>query len=452
MSEVLHQLPFSSLAITVLFLPLFIAAKILTRDYKIRLKETIFIIIASFIGSIAFNINRALALDGFNIQIIEDSIMFLLFIIYYTKVKSYTVRKSLILAAFAMYAMLIFEFTWGAVTYFNFPAFQIGIVSYSMFFPLLLFSLGMSLIFIGFSQVFVRLTAKIRAIISENFQKKLATTSMASLLLLYVVTSAWRIQGYRVDIFSWQMIILLLLVGTILISFYFYMKSEQEKIALRQKEAEQSVLKHYTEQVEQQQVIIQKFMHDQQNVLHSIEGYLELQNLDGLKEYFYSQIKTSTVKALSDNIILSKLSKIKTPEIKATLASKLIYAESMDIETTFEVIDEIDYVPTSSLTVVRMLSIILDNAIEALIELQSGTLSVGCYKDGHAIVFVVENNCSLDLPPVSQVKELGFSTKAEGRGFGLANLSELVSAHPNISLQTSITDGKFIQRLSIGEI
>ena len=99
-----------------------------------------------------------------------------------------------------------------------------------------------------------------------------------------------------------------------------------------------------------------------------------------------------------------------------------------------------------------MLGIILDNAIEELEVLGKGQLTVACYRRKNMIAFVVQNTCRSDIQQLHELTQPGFSTKGTGRGLGLGNLAEFVTAYSDkFSLQTSIQDGHFIQKLWIGD-
>jgi len=231
-----------------------------------------------------------------------------------------------------------------------------------------------------------------------------------------------------------------------------YSISLRERIILQKKVAEQMVQNRYVEQIETQQSHIRKFRHDYQNILLSINGFVVENDFDGLKRYMPKVNAASTI-VTKDAFALENLSKIKDPEIKILLAEKLMRAQNIgtDISVTVDIYEEIDHIPVDSVTLVRMLGIILDNAIEALTELKSGTLSIACYKDRSSVAFVVQNTCSSNMPPYSQLRQQGFSTKSDGRGLGLSNLSELLGLHANAVLQSNIAKGNFTQKLLIGE-
>jgi len=454
MSEALHYVPFSTLALSLYFLPFFIAAKIMTRDYKFHLKETLFLLAAALIGSFSFNINRLLTRDTFlSLHIIEDVVVYFLLFVYFAKIKSHTTRKAITLATVTMLIIMSFEFSWDAITYFFFPDFLLGIVSPTLFLQTLPFLPIVYVVYIGFPLLFVKLTGKLRAAINDNetFQKNLAIISIFSFLFFQLAIASWRTSGYVVHFFSWPMILLSSLIIAMFVSFYFYMRSERERMALQQQKTEQKALQEYTSQIESYQRIVQQMQHDIGNVQSSMEGYLATDDLAGLKEYFYARIKPATDAITKDNFTLARLSNIKVPEIKATFAGKLMDAQSAGIDTTVEATDEIDHIPVDSVALVRMLGIILDNAIEELTTLGAGKLVVACYKAGDGVTFVVRNTCRPDIQKIHELKQVGFSTKGEGRGLGLNNLKEIADAHPdNISLQTTIENGNFTQKLRIG--
>jgi len=234
--------------------------------------------------------------------------------------------------------------------------------------------------------------------------------------------------------------------------FYFRRYIGQQKIKLR--EAEQDALKYYTEELEKQQISIQKFKHDTQNIMLSMEGFIRDKDMDGLEQYYYNKIKVASEVITKNSFATARLSKIKVKEIKSVLLAKLVAAQNtaLGIDVTFEADVEIDYIPMDSVVLVRMLGIILDNSIEALEELGKGQLLVACLKEKETINFVVQNTCKVDLPKLSELQKVGFSTKGSGRGLGLDNLSELADSCSNVTLWTSIHEDRFTQKLIIGEV
>ncbi|MCL2588934.1 MAG: GHKL domain-containing protein [Oscillospiraceae bacterium] len=246
-------------------------------------------------------------------------------------------------------------------------------------------------------------------------------------------------------------VILLFLVTLYILAITLYEKHLLAIAKAEQEQIEQKSLLLYTDELEQQQVAVRKFKHDFQNILLSLDAYIQDQDLIGLDDYFSSKVRVASDAITKDEFALASLSKIKVREIKSILTAKLILAQNtdVDIHTTVEVNEEIDYIPVGSVALVRMLGILLDNAIEALAELGGGDLRVSCLTWDAGITFAVQNTCSPQVPPPQQLWQMGFSTKGKGRGLGLSNLSELVDAHPNVTLGTTIGEHTFKQELLI---
>ena len=247
-------------------------------------------------------------------------------------------------------------------------------------------------------------------------------------------------------IFASFVFVYILLFASLIHTRFLNLKYEQQR-----KEAEHQALTHYMDELERQQIAMRKFKHDYQNILLSMREFIQSKDLAGLEAYYSSKIEPASKVITEGTFALDGLDKIKVPEIKSILAAKLMLAQNIgiDIHTTFEANENIDHISIDSVALVRMLGILLDNAVEALTELGKGMLFVACLKWEPGVTFIVRNTCRLDLPPLHQQWEPGFSTKGGNRGLGLANLSELINAYPNVSLKTSIKEGVFSQELLI---
>jgi len=240
---------------------------------------------------------------------------------------------------------------------------------------------------------------------------------------------------------------------TAFLVYMYYRKSLNEKLMIKyklwQKETEQQSLQYYMHELEQQQLAIRKFKHDYQNILFSFDIFVKEDDWEGMKQFYARHLSGTSDIIAKSNFALERLGKIKVREIKGIIAAKFMTAQNMGISATFAADEDIDEVPADSVAMVRMLGIILDNAIEELARQDNGTLLVACYKNDQATTFVVQNTCRLDTPDLFILKQEGFSTKGKGRGLGLSNLSTLADSQPNIVLCTSISDGNFTQKLSV---
>ncbi|MCL2426010.1 MAG: GHKL domain-containing protein [Oscillospiraceae bacterium] len=449
---------FDILTWTMISLNPLIVAKVVTLNKPLQLKECLYILIASLVSAILSVINISIINIGISTNVFTIPLSCM---IYFHKIKSYSIRKTFALLFIPIMVVIFIDII--VMTFMNtyFPAFMYDIpnfplmtgLSYNNFLQYVPYALSSIILAAAAAYLCLIITKKQCKLISQNekAQMILATISLIIIVIAIIIANTWHYRGSEIEDLAMNTLPMFSIAAATLVCVVFYTVSLHERMIRQQKESEQKAMQQYTEQIEQQQIIVQKFKHDYKNILLSIEGYLEVENITGLKEYFNTQIKTADNAIIQSDFTLHRLNNIKIPEIKATLVNKFMAAESAGIDAKFEINEEIDYIPVNSVVLVRMLSIMLDNAVEALEKLQSGTLSVACYKNEQTVVFIVQNTCPKDLPPLSQLRRTGYSTKGEGRGLGLSNLKELIGVHPNIILQTNIAEGNFIQKISIGK-
>jgi len=440
------------------FISPIIIVKIIIRDWKPSLKDALFILLASLAATPFIIIPNLLTVaevpyhSTFRFYSIAISALLasIFPFIYLYKLKSRPAKEAVILAVFS----ILIRFS---AFFFANTAFQLLFgMSHTFYAPhafLFVLSALSALILSAFlAYLFGKATATFRKKVNNNPRLQTAFmigsivgwVSSETVVLLLLVTADNTLS-------LWVFLLLLGYIGATVAIFFFYSRSLNSKLIILRKEAELTIQQQYTDRIEKQQTAIRKFKHDYQNILLSIDAFVMAEDLDGLKRYM-PKIRTASTVITEGALTLENLNKIKPLEIKILLAEKIMLAQDIgaNVSITFEVLGEIDHIPGDSVVVVRMLGIILDNSIEALTELQNGKLLIACYKTGKSVVFIVQNTCSPDIPPYSQLKQEGFSTKSDGRGLGLSNLSELAGTNPNITLQSSIKRcGNFIQKLSI---
>ena len=430
----------------VIYLNLHIIATILTQDWKPRLNDSLYAVLAALLFSFStvflfFNISHLLV----------DATAMLLLFLYLYKLKSYSVKKSIILLLTTLILASLSEIM--AVAIFGIATSAITDIHVSLLRSLNLLSMTISAIVLA--TLFTKITKRFRETINQS--KKIQTILLCGILLIVisiqlnlliaVPEGGWTFAYRHLLILN---AILAVIYGTVvLVSFLLYARSLKMKYEARQKETEQQNLQYYMNEIEQQYTATRKFEHDYQNILLSFDRFIEESDFAGLKEYYMSSVKKTFDNTIQNRFVLERLGKIKIKELKSILAAKLMTAKQMDIDTTFEVNTEIDHLPMDSLTLMRMIGIIMDNAIEELATLGNGKLMVGCFKNGNNLTFIVQNTCRPDIPSIRQLKSPNFSTKGDGRGHGLNNLSELADSHHNIVLETNIIEGSFIQKLTI---
>jgi len=424
-----------------IFLQWFILAgvmKILIQEWRLMVKEAALLIILGIAQSYLFGL----------IGIFAAFTQVMLFLIF-LKSKKYNIKKSLILAALTMIIVVLFDHVA------SFLGERIFLLDYSSGQAMMFYHLPTAgALSLGFTLILVKSTKTIRRKVNQNEQLQTILMSIFLLILgsFYGSIILGIYLGNTIDIIELNLLFFVVYTSIAIISFYFYAKSLHQRHASQKQKAEQEILQRYTNEIEQQYSEMRKFKHDYENIMSSLESFIDEGDYEGLRHYFLNKIKTNSQKMLSEHFQLEQLSRIKITEIKSILAVKLMVAQGQDIDVTFEAVEKIDNIVVDSFVLVRTLGILLDNAIEALTELKEGVLSVAVFKSTDTTTFVIQNTCCPNIPPVHQLMQEGFSTKGEGRGVGLSNVKEFTQKHPNLSLQTSISSSKdqFTQKIIVG--
>ena len=232
-----------------------------------------------------------------------------------------------------------------------------------------------------------------------------------------------------------------IMIGILTISFLFIhliLKSEKEKN-----------LDEYYRSLELNYNEIRKFRHDYKNILTTLDALIYQEDIEGLKKFHESIIEEEKDKIYNKSFNLERLSKINIKYLKGFLFRKIMEAEEKNIDVFLDIGDSIDEINIKDLDLVRVLGIILDNAVEELEHLKTGLLSIVFIVTDNSKIIIVENTCREDILKLHELKREGFSTKGEKRGLGLSNLEEILSKYRNITHEIQVDNGKFLQKIEI---
>ena len=244
-------------------------------------------------------------------------------------------------------------------------------------------------------------------------------------------------------IFSIYLVLILVIAAAIV-----YLSIKHYNI--RAKEKEQENFLNYLQLLEQTNEDTRKFKHDYINILASLRYYIEKEDMQSLKNYFYDSILPTQQKEIANNMMLDELNKLKIDGLKGLLTTKFIHARENGIPIHFEVTEEILHIQLDIIELNRVLGILLDNAIEASKQLDEPLIRVAFIKLEQSIMIVISNKIQEDLQvSIQDVFRKGFSTKGGKRGLGLSILKEIINANNHVILHTKIDTQAFIQELEI---
>ena len=212
------------------------------------------------------------------------------------------------------------------------------------------------------------------------------------------------------------------------ISIYIFSNNQKLAFATREKVIEQRAMQLYIDEISKQNEEINQFRHDYLNILSSLESYLEEGDLQALTVYYQQTIQPTRTLFLENASKLSALQKIDHPAIRGIFMTKLLLAQEKGISVHLEMTGKIIFPKhVFDLNLIRILGILLDNAIEEVDALGKGELAVAFFQEKDELVILIQNTVRNPVEPLYQLKKQGFSTKGKGRGYGLSTVDELMS-------------------------
>ena len=196
---------------------------------------------------------------------------------------------------------------------------------------------------------------------------------------------------------------------------------------------------------------IRKFKHDFNNIILGLDGYINNDDFDKekLKKYFNSTIMNFNNNIELNDIIIAKLNSIKVSSLKSLITNKVLVAQNNNIDVDINIQGEIHDFYTDEMHLSRILGILLDNAIEAALELTDNKkIEMNIIQIDKTTDIQISNTFNNTGTPISDFNKERFSTKGTNRGLGLSSAHEIANKL-NMLLNTEIDGNTFIQILTI---
>lgn len=219
----------------------------------------------------------------------------------------------------------------------------------------------------------------------------------------------------------------------------------EREIALKQKKFEQEHLQTYTDEIVGLYNEIRGFRHDYAGMLVSMQMAIDSGNLQEIDRVYNEVLVKVNQKLRSEKYTYFDLNNIEDSALRSLIAQSIVYARNNDIEFTLEVKDTITRLSIDLLDLVRIMSVLLNNAVEGAAESYLKQMEVAVIRMDLETVIVIQNSCKITMSPSEDLFELGFSTKGRNRGIGLNNVKEILDKYENIILETEIEESTFRQ-------
>ena len=277
-------------------------------------------------------------------------------------------------------------------------------------------------------------------------KKTKITLTLTTILAIALISG----QAYILLFYSYTMPLFINLLNIIGMITYFalnlYTVFTESKLETTSTNLEEAQL--YNKTLEILQDNTRAFRHDFANILQGMVGYMDNNDMAGLKKY-YSQLvddiqHTNNLTTLSPKVV-------NNPAIYNVLAAKYHKADSLGIKINLEAFLDMNELHMKIYEFTRVLGILMDNAIEATSECDEKIINVTFRKDvkRNMQLLIIENTYKNKDIDTDKIFEKGFSTKEGNTGLGLWEIRQILKKNNNLNLFTSKDDYLFKQQFEI---
>lgn len=243
---------------------------------------------------------------------------------------------------------------------------------------------------------------------------------------------------------------MLFTISSLLISIVLLIISIIENFKLEKKDQKIDSLEDYNKTLLKMNDNICGFKHDFSNFVQALDGYVETNNLAGVKTMSASILKECVS---TKNLELLNPNSIKNAAVYSIITKKYFLAQSKNVDMNIEIMTDLGEVENISYEICRILAILLDNAIEAASECENGEIYLRILKDSkvNRKVIIIDNTYSNKEINLDRIFEKGYTSKEtelNSHGLGLWNVRKILRKHNNLNLHTTKGD-LFSQQLEI---
>ena len=243
--------------------------------------------------------------------------------------------------------------------------------------------------------------------------------------------------------------ILATIVFICLLLIFFAMNANkvqvEREIALNQKKFEQEYLQNYTDEIVSLYNEIRGFRHDYAGMMVSMQTAIDSKDLQEIDRIYNEVFVKANHKLRSDKYTYFDLNNLEDSALRSVIAQSIANARVHNIEYTLEVKDIISPLSMELLDLVRVMSILLNNAVEGALESYRKQMEVAVIKLDSEILIVIQNSRKNRSIKPEEIFNIGYSTKGINRGIGLNNVKEILEKYDDVILETEIDDERFKQ-------
>lgn len=190
--------------------------------------------------------------------------------------------------------------------------------------------------------------------------------------------------------------------------------------------------------------------HENKNLLLAIRAMVKNKEKD-IPKYIDSIIEN---KYEDDEKLLFKMSVIPSGGLRATIYSEILKIQNnnieyfLDIDSNLKTVDLIEMSTVTILDTCKIICVFIDNAIEAVKDLDNKNITIGLYVEDDTLSIKVSNNYDGNIN-IDKIFNEGYTTKGDGHGYGLSLVKKIIDSNSKFQNQVEINNNIFSQVLLI---
>lgn len=291
---------------------------------------------------------------------------------------------------------------------------------------------------------------KIRLDILDSLDKKTVIILCLNLvagfftLIVQLIITAYYLEALPIIITIMNFI---LLVAFLMLSIFGF----KRVINLSTTKRDLEYAEQYNKSLEILYLKVKGFKHDFDSIVSSLNGYIEQNDMDGLKQYF-SEVKKDC--KIADDLALINPRTINNPGIYSLLNNEYAKASSLGINFELEFFLNLNELEINIYFFSRILGVLLDNAIEAAENSKEKLVKVSFIRESinSRAVITIENSYSNKNIDLENIFKKVITSKECHAGLGLWEVKRYVNKSKNLDLKPSVSPITFKQEFFIYDL
>ncbi|MEI3613211.1 GHKL domain-containing protein [Pseudogracilibacillus sp. SO30301A] len=262
--------------------------------------------------------------------------------------------------------------------------------------------------------------------------------SMPSSALLSTLNQQYGQVSSNASFILFLLLLLIVLIGSHL--------TKERMLEEQQKRSDKELL-DYVRKLELMHDELASFRHDYINVLLALDEGVRTKNINQIEQIYYDVIAPTSTLINNRELEIVKLSRIAIPEVKSMLSAKVIAAKQQQVKVMIDIPEEIKEIAMPIISFIRVISILVDNAIEEAVDSKEKVLQLAFFEMEKEQYFIVKNSCQHENIDLQKMYEKRYSSKEENEGYGLFSLKRMIDKIETATLETAFKSPYFSQTL-----